>query len=193
MQKEARPDPLAIPAVGAAAAMMNRAEGRGPPRPLRVVGRVRAVMLDRRLLVVGALLAGFVLFSALAFVDALAIDLIDALYFTVTTITTTGYGDINLLDAPAATKAFGMIVMIIGSLVVAVVFALVTDIIVGARLAQALGQFPVPRREHVVVCGAGKIGARVLEDLSRSAFPASRSSATRTSSTARCSSGFGSR
>ena len=171
VREDATQEGLPIPAVGAAAAMMTGPEGHGAPRAVRTAGRVLAVMLDRRLLVVGALLTGFVFASALAFVDALGVDLLDALYFTVTTITTTGYGDINLLDAPASTKAFGMIVMIIGSLVVAVVFALVTDVIVGARLAQALGEFPVPRRDHVVVCGAGLIGSRVLEDLAAAKVP----------------------
>src|SRR4051794_3532619 len=89
----------------------------------------------------------------------------DAFYFTVTTVTTTGYGDINLLDASTALKVYGVALMLLGALTIAVLYALVTDAIVGARLARELGQPPRPSRDHVIVCGLGTVGFRVVERL----------------------------
>ncbi len=61
--------------------------------------------------------------------------------------------------------------MVLGGLVLALVFAQLTDAIVGARLAQALGQGPLPKRDHVVVCGVGRTGGRILEDLVAAGVP----------------------
>jgi voltage-gated potassium channel Kch len=47
----------------------------------------------------------------------------------------------------------------------ALVFALVTDAVVGARITRALGQYPVPRRDHVIVCGAGRTGGLIVQAL----------------------------
>lgn len=122
-------------------------------------------VVDRRLAVVGALFGLLVVGSTLVFGRYLGISLVDGLYFVVTTVTTTGYGDINLLKASEAVKLFGVVVMILGALVLALVFALITDAIVGARLAQALGHGPLPKRDHVIVCGIGRTGKRVIEGL----------------------------
>ena len=47
----------------------------------------------------------------------------------------------------------------------AVLFALITDAVVGVRLARVLGGVPRGMRDHVVVCGLGNIGYRVVERL----------------------------
>jgi Trk K+ transport system NAD-binding subunit len=41
----------------------------------------------------------------------------------------------------------------------------VTDQLVSSRIDRALGRFPRPRKDHVIVCGLGKAGARVLQGL----------------------------
>ena len=55
--------------------------------------------------------------------------------------------------------------MLVGALSLALVYALITDAIVGVRLARSLGERPRPRRDHVVVLGLGRIGQRVIEEL----------------------------
>jgi Trk K+ transport system NAD-binding subunit len=91
------------------------------------------------------------------------IGLIDSLYFTVVTVTTTGYGDINLRDAPTYAKFTGMALMLLGPLILAVVFALVADAVLGARLGRALGHGAIPRGGHVIVCGVGRAGSHIIE------------------------------
>ena len=58
--------------------------------------------------------------SVIVFHHYLELSWLDAVYFTVTTMTTVGYGDINLSGAPPFVKVFGMGTMIGGA-------ALMTD------------------------------------------------------------------
>ena len=104
--------------------------------------------------------------STLMFNRYLGLSLLDAVYFVVVTVATVGYGDINLLEASPPLKVFGIGMIMFGALTLALAFGLVTDAIVGARLLRALGQYPVPKRDHVVVCGAGTTGSTIIEALS---------------------------
>ena len=55
--------------------------------------------------------------------------------------------------------------MLFGAAALAILFALVTDVLVSARLARVLGGLPRQLRGHVIVCGLGNIGCRVVEHL----------------------------
>jgi Trk K+ transport system NAD-binding subunit len=128
-------------------------------------------ILDRRLVVVGLLFSVVLALSALVFDGSLGVGLLDSLYFVVTTVTTTGYGDITVIEEPARLKLFTILLMLLGGLMLALVFALVTDAVVGARLARALGQYPMPRSDHVVVVGLGRTGTLVIHALIEADVP----------------------
>ncbi len=133
-------------------------------RRLRLIRALRA-FLDRRLaftVIAIALLTGL---TIVVFHTFIRLAWIDALYFTVTTASTVGYGDFNLQYAPWWIKLYGMGFMIAAALGLAVLYALVVDAVVGARILEALG---VPRgrlREHVVVIGVGSVGYRIIQHL----------------------------
>jgi Trk K+ transport system NAD-binding subunit len=93
------------------------------------------------------------------------LDPIDSMYFTATTMATVGYGDVNLLDAPDWLKLFDILLMAVSAVLLASVLAFVTDQLVSSRIDRALGRFPRPKREHVIICGLGKAGSRVLTGL----------------------------
>ena len=152
--------PAAPAAAGARLARLRRR-----PRPghfLRAAWEFLATG-DRRLRYLLLVLAALVLASVGVFSLFYGLDLLDAIYFTVTVITTTGFGDISLLNAPPLLQVYVIVLMLLGAATLAVFFALMTDAIVGARLAQALGVLPRRLRDHVVVCGLGNVGFRIVE------------------------------
>jgi len=145
-------------------------------RALRVL-RDLAVSLaraaDRRIVVaLGALLA--VLITAtlvLRFTYQYAgpghrISMLDAVYFTVETVTTVGYGDFTFRGEPAWLVVFAIALMMSGALFVAVFFALVTNLVVSRRIEESLGRQKITvLRGHVLVIGLGTVGLRVARRL----------------------------
>jgi Trk K+ transport system NAD-binding subunit len=141
--------------------------------PLEQPGRLAAawtVLLgaDVRLrvmtvIVLGLTLTGIAIFWLFSEQD---LDLIDAIYFTVTIMTTTGFGDIHLRNAPPPLQLYGVALMLSGTAALAILFALITDALISARLARVIGA-AIPRglHDHVIVCGLGNIGYRMVEQL----------------------------
>jgi Trk K+ transport system NAD-binding subunit len=145
-----------------------------PERPaLEPPGRLAAawtVLLraDVRLRVMTAIVFGLTVTGIVIFwwFSEQDLDLIDAIYFTVTIMTTTGFGDIHLRDAPPPLQLYGVALMLSGTAALAILFALITDALISARLARVLGaNIPRGLRDHVVVCGLGNIGYRIVEQL----------------------------
>ncbi|HEX3514729.1 MAG TPA: NAD-binding protein [Trebonia sp.] len=94
------------------------------------------------------------------------ISLLDAVYFTVETVTTVGYGDYTFRGEPAWLVVFAILLMMTGALFVAVFFALVTNMLVSRRIEDALGlQKITALRGHVLVIGLGTVGLRVARQL----------------------------
>lgn len=127
-----------------------------------------ADMRLRRLLVV---LLGLLLVSSVIFSVFQELSPIDAIYFTVSTITTTGFGDISFINSHPALKVYGIFLMLLGAASLAILYALITDVLVGARLAGAPVTGVSRLRDHVVVCGLGNIGYRVVERLASMNVP----------------------
>ncbi|HEY4094129.1 MAG TPA: potassium channel family protein, partial [Baekduia sp.] len=80
------------------------------------------------------LLAIATVFASATAVFALSdhLPLLDAVYFTATTMATVGYGDINLLGAPDWLKIFDIGLMAVSAILLASVLALVTDMLVSS-------------------------------------------------------------
>ena len=96
-----------------------------------------------------------------------ALDLawVDSVYFVITTMTTVGYGDISLLDASPALKLFGNGLMLVGAASMAAVFGLITDYLLHAQLERMFGPRRWKMKDHIILCGLGNVGVRVLEQL----------------------------
>ncbi len=90
---------------------------------------------------------------------------VDAVYFVVTMLTTIGFGDITLHQAPNWLKIYGCFVMMAGVALVAVLYGIITDYIVTLRVDQALGRRPTTLEDHCIVVGLGDVGTRVAEEL----------------------------
>ena len=81
-------------------------------------------ILDRRLAVAGVMFGLLIVAGTLTFNRYLGLGLLNALYFVVVTVATVGYGDINLLEAPATLKVFGIGMIMLGALTLALVSGL---------------------------------------------------------------------
>jgi Trk K+ transport system NAD-binding subunit len=91
------------------------------------------------------------------------LSVLDAAYFTVETVTTVGYGDYSFRGEPAWLVAGATGLMLAGALFVAVLFAMVTNVIVSRRISESLGQQRITGlRGHVIVVGLGSVGMQVV-------------------------------
>jgi len=122
---------------------------------------------DRRLLTAAGLALAMAWLSVLVFTEYKGLPLVTALYFVVTTMATVGYGDVNLLDDPPWLKLYGAGLMFTSLLVVSVLTAFVTNWVLSARLTRLFGSQRSHAVGHVIVCGLGVVGDRVLHELRR--------------------------
>jgi Trk K+ transport system NAD-binding subunit len=127
--------------------------------------RDRLASPDRRLVRLGATLVFLALLSAVLFEVTVGLTPVDALSWAIGLLTGsgTGFASVDEASAPGILKAYGILLSLIGAALVGVVYALITDAIIGARLLATLGRRPIPAsiRDHVIVCGLGSIGYRV--------------------------------
>lgn len=110
--------------------------------------------------ILAAGIAGFMVFEDLAFYDAV--------YLAVATIATVGYGDI--VPKTPAGRLFTCLFIIVGVGMAYYTFSLVISLSVEGRLKDFLGRKGMDRRianlnQHIIVCGAGKVGKNVIERL----------------------------
>src|SRR6266568_3806126 len=93
----------------------------------------------------------------------------DALYMVVLTVFTVGYDEVHPIDTPAlrtitialiVTGCTGMI-FLTGALVQFITFSQIQQVFGTKRMNRQIGQL----RDHVVVCGFGRIGAMLAQEL----------------------------
>jgi Trk K+ transport system NAD-binding subunit len=126
---------------------------------------------DSRLRRLMSVLLVLLLVSSILFSVFQGLSPLDAFYFAVSTVTTTGFGDISFITAHPALKTYGIFLMLVGAAALAILYALITDVLVGARLAGGVSANTDRLRDHVVVCGLGNIGYRVVERLAAMNVP----------------------
>lgn len=98
----------------------------------------------------------------------LGLSPLDSLYQTITTITTVGFRELG--DFGTAEKVFTIVVIVTGVGTVLYTFSLAVQLVVEGELKKLVGRRRMDRtiahlRGHVVVCGWGRVGRAVAEDL----------------------------
>lgn len=84
---------------------------------------------------------------------------LNALYFTITIITTIGFGDISLVHQHWWEVAYGIFLELVGAGSLAVLYAYLTNFIVSRRIEKSLGiQRATDMQDHVIVTGLGNVG-----------------------------------
>ncbi len=153
------------------AAMEATADSGPPGRRIRPVDLPRRVVRAEYLIIPVILLAVY-LTAIVVFQQTMQLGWIDAAYFTTSVVTTVGFGDFNLQDAPASVKLFGILLMFSGIVLVAIIASLLTNFIVSGTAMQLRNEFLARGlRGHVVVCGLGQVGVAVARDLQRRGIP----------------------
>ena len=92
----------------------------------------------------------------------------DALYMTVVTLSAVGYDEVHPLSE--AGRSFTMVLIFAGVSVLGIWIGLLTSFIVETDLARTLKQRKVMKTvmklsDHIIVCGAGRTGSQVVEEL----------------------------
>lgn len=143
----------------------------GPTSPARIPAAARGTPLPRRpirgeFLAIPVLLLAVYATAIVVFRHTLGLTWIDATYFATTVVTTVGFGDINLLEAPSWVKLFGVGLMFAGVLLIAVTASLLAVFVVTGTADRLRNELRARRlRNHVVVCGLGAVGTAVARDL----------------------------
>jgi voltage-gated potassium channel len=100
----------------------------------------------------------------------LGLSLIDAIYQTVTTVTTVGFRELG--EFGQAEKVFTIALIIVGVGTVLYTFTLSVQMVVEGQLREIVGRRRMDKviagmRDHVVLCGWGRVGRAVAVDLAR--------------------------
>ena len=96
------------------------------------------------------------------------LSFLNSVYFTVETISTVGYGDFSFAGQSGWLRVYGIGLIVLGATAMTALFALITDLLLSRRVADAFGQRQVTKiRGHAIVVGLGAVGLRVVEELLR--------------------------
>jgi voltage-gated potassium channel len=118
-------------------------------------------------------IAGITILTALGTLGYVVIEgmsFLDALYMTVITVSTVGYGEVKQLDESGRIFTIALIILGVGTAFY--LFATMTEIIIEGQLRDYLGAKGMLRKihnlkNHVIICGFGRFGRAVAEELLR--------------------------
>jgi len=132
-----------------------------------------ALMRARR----GALCLGAVfVFSTLSFHLWFDKPLLESIYWTVITIAGVGYSQSIDADVPEARQFLSIVVILVGMLALAYTLGMLIQAIVEGQLDKALGAKRMKKeigklKNHVIICGFGRIGQNLSHRLARHGVP----------------------
>ena len=139
---------------------------RARPQPPRSPARRMAVAIAGMTVLTGLGTLGYVYIEGMSFLDAL--------YMTVITVSTVGYSEVKPLDEPGRVFTIALIILGIGAAFY--LFATMTEVIIEGQLRDYLGARGMLRKihsltDHVIICGFGRFGRAVAEELARHRVP----------------------
>ncbi|MFQ5515550.1 MAG: potassium channel family protein [Myxococcota bacterium] len=128
----------------------------------------------KRLLLALAGLATITLAGTLGYVMIEGFGWLDALYMTVITLSTVGFGEVQELGRGGQLFTVGLI--IVGVALSLYLISVLAELIIEGRLRSVLGRRAMQRQiermqGHVIVCGFGRFGRVVTEELVRQGKP----------------------
>ena len=96
---------------------------------------------------------------------------VDAFYFTVETMTTTGYGDFSFVHQPTWLRLFAAVMMFSGVTTTALLVAFVADVLLSRRFVLGVARPRIRHLgNHIVVVGLSALAMRVVTDLTTAGY-----------------------
>ncbi|HTR60755.1 MAG TPA: potassium channel protein [Candidatus Binataceae bacterium] len=110
--------------------------------------------------------AGYMLIGDMTFIDAL--------YMSVITVSTVGFGEVKPLGPGG--RLFTIVLIVVGVGSVVYLLTAVAELVIEGSLRDFFGRSAMNRKihnlhEHVIVCGFGRLGRAVVEELKRHQVP----------------------
>jgi voltage-gated potassium channel len=120
------------------------------------------------------LLAAILCFGTIGYMSIEKWDLLDSLYMTVITITTVGFGEIHPVSE--AGRIFTIVLILVGIGIVAYILGLVAQSMVVFQMTKIVGRRKLglkkkSMKDHYIVCGYGRIGKTICQELLSSKIP----------------------
>lgn len=136
-------------------------------KDVRRAGWLMAIrdVFDRRVRAIAAVMAVLVLAGTTLTHYIANVEWLRALYLAMGAVTSAGIEDDTFANAKPWAKVAAVGVQLTGIVLMALLTAVIVDSLIGARLARVIGGVRGRPRNHLVVCGLGTVGARVLEIL----------------------------
>ena len=99
---------------------------------------------------------------------------LDALYMTVITITTVGYGEVRKVSEPG--RIFTVILIFMGMGIIVYTLGMVTQVMVEFQVRSLLGRRKLGSaikliKNHYIICGYGRIGSIISQELNSKGIP----------------------
>jgi TrkA-N domain/Ion channel len=107
-----------------------------------------------------------ILFTAVCFFHFYEkLSWINSLYFVVVTAASVGYGDINVLQSADISKVAVILLILCATIFIWMIFSLTIDRFLKQRIELALGRKKYNFFNHIVLCGLGRLGYFIVEEL----------------------------
>ncbi len=131
---------------------------------------MKQVSLRRRLLIQVAVATILLVIGTVGYHIIEGWSLFEGLYMTVITLATIGYGEVRVLSYEG--RVFTMILIMVGVILVGYLISNLTKALIENEIAAALGRRKLYKdisqlNDHFILCGAGRVGARVIDELQK--------------------------
>ncbi len=131
-------------------------------------------LFKSRLFILSLVCAGLILTGSIGYVIVEDYSFIEALYMTLITLTTIGFGEIRPLSEKG--RIFTMILIIMGIAFVASQIAYLSEYIAEGRLLEVYWRKKVRKRlekisNHYIICGYGQMGKIIVRELRKHNIP----------------------
>ena len=130
--------------------------------------------LPRRIVIAASLLVFVIAAGTIGYITIEGWNWFDALYMTITTLTTVGGGEPTPLDV--AGKWWTLAVVLLGASVLTYTLLALVGYVLEGQLGRAVGDRRMRRQiarmtEHFIVCGFGRVGSEIARDFAAENIP----------------------